>query len=46
MRRFFVRMVKDFVSGERRWSALFDPETLEPIAAPTRPTKENTVNVG
>ena len=46
MRRFFVRMVKDIVSGDRRRSALFDPQTLEPIAAPARPTKEDIAHVG
>ena len=46
MRRFFVRMVKDIVSGDRRRSALFDPETLEPISTPTRPAKETSINVG
>lgn len=46
MRRFFVRMVKDIVSGDRRRSALFDPRTLEPIAAPARPTKEDIAHVG
>lgn len=38
MRRFFVRMVKDVVSGDRRRAALFDARTLEPIAAPKRLT--------
>ena len=36
LRRFFKRMVKDVFSGDRRRSALFDPETLQPIAAPQR----------
>lgn len=46
MRRFFVRMVKDIVSGDRRRSALFDPKTLEPIAAPMHATKEPIAHVG
>ncbi len=46
MRRFFVRMVKDTISGDRRRSALFDPQTLEPIAAPARPAKESIAHVG
>lgn len=40
MRRFLGRMTKDVVSGNRRRSALFDGETLTPIAAPTRLTAE------
>ena len=36
LRRFFKRMVKDVFSGDRRRSALFDPETLQPIATPHR----------
>ena len=36
LRRFFKRMVKDVFSGDRRRSALFDPETLQPIAKPQR----------
>ena len=46
MRRFFVRMVKDIVSGDRRRSALFDPKTLEPIAPPMHATKEPIAHVG
>ena len=46
MRRFFVRMVKDIVSGDRRRGALFDPETLEPVSTPLRLTKETTAHVG
>ena len=46
MRRFFVRMVRDIVSGDRRRSALFDPETLEPIAAPAHARKEEIAHVG
>ncbi len=36
MLRFFRRMIKDVVSGDRRRSALFDATTLEPIAKPNR----------
>ena len=36
MRRFFVRAIKDIVSGDRRKAALFDAKTLEPIAVPLR----------
>ena len=36
LRRFFGRMVKDVFSGDRRKSALFDAETLQPIAIPHR----------
>jgi len=36
MRRFFVRMVKDLLSGDRRRNPLFDPDTLLPIAEPHR----------
>lgn len=36
MHRSFRRMAKDFVSGDRRRSALFDPKTLEPICPPHR----------
>lgn len=36
MRRFFPRMVKDILSGDRRSSPLFDAATLEPIATPHR----------
>ena len=39
MRRFFKRMVRDMLSGDRRRAALFDPETLEPISKPYRLTK-------
>ena len=39
MWRFFGRMLKDLVSGDRRRSALFDPASLEPIAAPHRLTE-------
>ncbi|MDZ3833620.1 MAG: DUF6151 family protein [Sphingopyxis sp.] len=40
MRRFFRRMVRDMISGDRRRSALFDAATLEPIAAPHRLTPD------
>ncbi len=40
MRRFFPRMIKDIVSGDRRRCALFDAETLQPIAKPHRLTVE------
>jgi hypothetical protein len=40
MRRFFVRALKDIVSGDRRRSPLFDAKTLEPIAPPRRLTAE------
>lgn len=36
MRRFFGRMVRDIVSGDRRRAALFDARTLRPIASPER----------
>ena len=40
MARFFVRTISDILSGDRRRAALFDPETLEPIASPYRLTAE------
>lgn len=40
MRRFFMRAIKDIVSGDRRRAALFDAKTLEPIATPHRLTDE------
>lgn len=40
MRHFFVRVIKDIVSGDRRKAALFDAKTLEPIASPHRLTSE------
>ena len=46
MRRFFVRMMKDIVSGDRRRSALFESQTLEPIVAPARARKEDIAHVG
>ncbi len=36
MRGAFVRMVRDILSGDRRRSALFDAQTLEPICPPHR----------
>jgi hypothetical protein len=39
MRRFFGRMIKDMVSGDRKRSALFDPKTLKPISTPYRLTE-------
>lgn len=38
MRRFVTRAIKDIVSGDRRRAALFDAQTLEPIATPHRLT--------
>ena len=38
MRRFFPRMIKDMLSGDRRRCELFDAKTLEPIAEPHRLT--------
>jgi len=40
MRRFFPRMIRDMLSGDRRRCELFDPETFEPIAVPYRMTAE------
>ncbi|MBO6768149.1 MAG: hypothetical protein JJ901_07565 [Erythrobacter sp.] len=40
MRRFFGRMIRDLLAGDRRRSALFDPKTLEPIAEPIRLSPE------
>jgi len=40
MRRFLVRMVKDYVSGDRRRNPLFDPKMLQPVATPRRLTPE------
>jgi hypothetical protein len=39
MGRASVRMLKDFFSGDRRRSALFDPKTLAPISTPHRLTE-------
>ncbi len=36
MRRFFIRMIKDLMAGDRKKSVLFDPLTLEPITQPHR----------
>ena len=38
MRRFFPRMLKDLISGDRRRCALFDVKTLAPIVQPHRLT--------
>jgi len=40
MRRFFPRMIRDMLSGDRRRCELFDARTLEPIAAPRRLTPD------
>ncbi|KQZ60961.1 hypothetical protein ASD67_16870 [Sphingopyxis sp. Root1497] len=40
MRRFFPRMIKDMLSGDRRRCELFDAKTLQPIAEPRRLTAE------
>lgn len=40
MGRFFLRAIKDILSGDRRRAALFDPKTLGPIAVPHRLTAE------
>lgn len=40
IRRFFPRMIRDIVSGDRRCCELFDSKTLEPIATPHRLTAE------
>ncbi|WP_447755704.1 DUF6151 family protein [Sphingopyxis fribergensis] len=40
MRRFFPRMIRDLLSGNRRRCPLFDAKTLEPIAKPHRLTGE------
>ena len=45
MRHFFIRMVKDILSGDRRRSPLFDPRTLEPIVAPARTIKDPLAHV-
>ena len=46
LRRFSKRMLKDLWSGDRRRSALFDPQTLEPIAAPRRLTEAERKALG
>lgn len=38
MRRFFPRMIKDLISGDRRRCPLFGAKTLQPIAPPHRLT--------
>lgn len=40
MRRFFPRMVRDMLSGDRRRCELFDARTLEPVSTPHRLTAE------
>lgn len=40
MRRFFPRMIRDMLSGDRRRCELFDAKTLEPIAKPHRLTAD------
>ena len=40
MRRFFPRMIRDMLSGDRRRCELFDAKTLEPITAPYRLTEQ------
>lgn len=40
MRRFFPRMIKDMISGDRRRCELFHATTLEPIVKPHRLTPE------
>lgn len=44
MRRFFKRMVRDIIAGDRRRSALFDPQTLVPIATPERAVMPQAAN--
>ena len=46
MRRFFRRMIKDMLSGDRRRSALFDPQTLDPIATPRHLTNAERTALG
>lgn len=46
MRRFFKRMFKDLMSGDRRRSALFDAKTLEPIATPRHLTEAEREALG
>lgn len=46
MRRFFPRMVKDLLSGDRRRCALFDAKTLQPIATPHRLTADERQALG
>lgn len=40
MRRFFPRMIRDTLSGDRRRCELFDARTLEPIVTPHRLTSD------
>ena len=46
MRRFFRRMIKDILSGDRRRSELFDSKTLEPIAVPRHLTDAERAALG
>lgn len=46
MRRFFVRMIKDIVSGDRRRNPLFDARSLEPVAKPRQLTLEEQQVLG
>jgi hypothetical protein len=39
MCRFFGRIIKDLVSGDRKRSPLFDPKTFKPISTPYRLTE-------
>ncbi len=45
MRRFFPRMIRDMLSGDRRRCELFDAKTLEPIATPHRLTTEERLSL-
>jgi hypothetical protein len=46
MRRFFGRMVKDVLTGDRKRTALFDPKTFAPISAPYRLTDDERRALG
>lgn len=46
MRRFFKRMVRDLLTGDRRRSALFDARTLAPIATPRHLTEAEQKALG
>lgn len=45
MWRFFPRMIRDIISGDRRRCALFDAVTLDPIAEPRRLTSEERQSI-
>ena len=45
MMRFFPRMIRDVISGDRRRCVLFDRETLEPISPPQKPASESMAHV-